>query len=172
MTTVLAAGRKSRFGNPQLVFVVDEEFADAVSRTRWSSTHYGYLESVEPGTQNKLWLHRFVWSLRHGRCPRLLDHINGVKWDCRLSNLRPATHSLNSRNRRVRRVVDLPRGVGIRSGRGRFYPKRYTARISISGKHITLGYFETVELASEAYQSAYEKVCALESEQAAKETTA
>lgn len=169
---VAASGRNSRFGNPQLLFVVDAEFADSVSRTRWSSTSYGYLESVEPGTKKKLSLHRFVWLLKHGWCPDILDHINGVRWDCRISNLRPATRSLNSRNRIVRRVIDLPRGVTIRRSAAAFSATRYRARIRLNGKQIELGCFPTAELASECYQNACRWISSIESEQAKKEAIA
>ena len=160
--------RRSRFGNPQLFFVVDAEFADSVSRSRWSNT-CGYLESFCPDTKRRLKLHRFVWSLAHGSCPRILDHINGVRWDCRLSNLRPATSSLNARNRRVHRASGLPRGVGQRVGKWRNTPKRFYARIRIGGKQKFLGYYETPWEAAQAYELAAVKVSEIESMQAAME---
>jgi hypothetical protein len=161
--------RKSRFGAHQLFFVVDAEFAEQVSRMRWSKTAYGYLESICPETKKRLWLHRYVWTLAHGWHSPILDHISGVRWDCRLSNLRPATRSLNSRNRRVRRKYSLPRGVGLRTGSARTGPKPYYARIRIGGKQIVLGYFRSPEEAGAAYKSAYDSVSSLESAIAAKE---
>lgn len=166
---VKPAGRLSRFGNPQLLFVVDEDVRDQVFRTRWSSTRYGYLESFEPGTKQRLWLHRFVWFLKHGWCPKIIDHINGVRWDCRIENLRPATSSLNSRNRRVRRQHDLPRGVCVRAGKWAQARKRFYARIRINGKLVTLGYYESASLASEAYEAECKRVSEIESQQAKQE---
>ena len=161
--------RKSRFGTHQLFFVVDAEFAEKVSRMRWSRTGCGYLESVCPDTKRRLWLHRYVWELTHGWYPKILDHINGVRWDCRLSNLRPATASLNSRNRRVRRKHDLPRGVGVRNRPSGAGTKRYYARIRMDGKHVLLGYYASPEEAGAAYECASETVSSIESSIAEKE---
>jgi hypothetical protein len=161
--------RKSRFGTHQLFFVVDAEFAEQVSRMRWSKTSSGYLESFCPDTKKRLWLHRYVWSLTHGWYPPILDHINGVRWDCRVANLRPATSSLNSRNRRVRRKHDLPRGVGVRCRLASVGSKRFYARIRLSGKQVTLGYFSTPEEAGVAYEEACRNVSLIESSIASKE---
>jgi hypothetical protein len=42
---------------------------------------------------------RIVWKLVHGYDPIEIDHINRVKTDNRLTNLREATRSINCRNR-------------------------------------------------------------------------
>src|SRR5690348_8622850 len=48
--------------------------------------------------------HRLVWLHVYGEWPiAYLDHINGVRDDNRLINLRPATHSQNKANSRCRR---------------------------------------------------------------------
>lgn len=42
---------------------------------------------------------RIIWKLIHGYDPVEIDHINRIKTDNRLSNLREATRSINCRNR-------------------------------------------------------------------------
>ena len=47
--------------------------------------------------------HRIIWTLLHGPIPTgmQIDHINGVRTDNRLTNLRLVTPSMNSRNMRL-----------------------------------------------------------------------
>ncbi len=44
--------------------------------------------------------HRVAWKLTHGTDPDQIDHINGVRTDNRLENLRDVTLAENTRNRR------------------------------------------------------------------------
>ena len=44
-------------------------------------------------------LHRVAWALVYGRFPQQIDHINGIKTDNRLENLREVTVSENLANR-------------------------------------------------------------------------
>ena len=161
--------RTSWKGRRQLLFLVDGEMAQHVSQHVWSLNSHGYLES-EVGDGKRMRLHRFVWQCAYGVLPKLLDHINGVRWDCRLCNLRPATSALNTRNRRVARKYDLPRGVGLRCGPDRNGPRPYYARIRFEGKKHVLGYFATPEAAAAAYDEACRRISSIESAAAEKET--
>jgi len=44
-------------------------------------------------------LHCMAWALVYGRFPRQIDHLNGIKTDNRLANLREVTTSENDQNR-------------------------------------------------------------------------
>jgi hypothetical protein len=97
--------------------------------------------------------HRLAWLYVTGNEPRhQIDHINGVKNDNRLANLREATHSQNQFNT-SKRVTEskLPRGV-TESNNG------YQARIGYGTKRIYLGYFKCPAAASFAYQIAADKM--------------
>ena len=101
---------------------------------------------------NKKYLaHRVIWAVVHGQWPtNQIDHINGVRDDNRLCNLRAATYSQNSKNSAVRK--DNKSGFpGVH-----WVPRvdRWSARISVKGKWVMLGYFKKFDDAVAARKSA------------------
>jgi hypothetical protein len=46
--------------------------------------------------------HRIVWKMFNGDEPDFIDHINGVRSDNRIENLRPATKTINKLNESLR----------------------------------------------------------------------
>lgn len=112
----------------------------------------GYIRILVDG--KKHWAHHVAWAMYHGEwSPHLVDHKNHNKSDNRIENLRPATYSQNSQNKRVskRNKFGL-KGVTIRpSG-------RYTATICINRRNKVLGTFATKEEAAEAYNKAAAKI--------------
>lgn len=82
-----------------------------------------------------------------------VDHINGDVYDNRRSNLRPASHQQNMRNRKIHRNnTSGYKGVTWHSHR-----KKWWARIRINGKQTSLGMYATKEAAHEAYCKAAEE---------------
>ena len=94
--------------------------------------------------------HRLAWLYVHGTWPNQdIDHINGIPFDNRISNLRQATKSVNAQNRRTSSAgEDRLLGVAMLK---RDIPKRFTAAITRNGKKHFLGYFYTPEEAHQAY---------------------
>ena len=86
--------------------------------------------------------------MAHGTWPtHFLDHINGVRNDNRLCNLREATQAENVRNRGVQSdSVSQVKGV-----RWDARWRKWQARITVSRKQKHLGYFNTIEDAAAAY---------------------
>jgi hypothetical protein len=107
----------------------------------------GYFQVRVGGKQHLT--HRLIWLMVTGSMPKeQIDHINGIKSDNRLANLREATASENNRN--VRRRSDNASGFkGVSASGIRINP--YKAQIQLNGKNIYLGNFKTPELAYEAY---------------------
>lgn len=126
--------------------IIDDCFSEAVGALKWRLNTKGYLYTR---IKRKWWsLHRYVWMLKHGTVPRELDHINKVRTDCRIANLRPATRKMNvsgTGRRASRKRPDLPRGVSKHTK-----ADRYMARLG--SKY--LGIFHTPEEASAAYEAA------------------
>lgn len=94
--------------------------------------------------------HRLAWLHTHGAWPKYeIDHINGVKDDNRLINLRDVPRRINQQNQR--------RAIGGRTGLiGATFHRatgKYRARVWVDGRNISLGLYATPEEAHEAYVS-------------------
>jgi len=102
--------------------------------------HSGYLGiSIGP----KRWqAHRVAWALHHGDWPKdQVDHINGVRTDNRISNLREATNSQNGKNLGLSKAnTSGVKGVSFEK-----YTNRWKATIRVEGKSISLGRFGSIE---------------------------
>ena len=95
--------------------------------------------------------HRCAWAWVHGEWPNgQIDHINGVRSDNRLSNLRIVDNSENQKNAKLR--SDNSSGCpGVMFDRNQ---KKWTAKIHERGKRIWLGSFEQLSDAINARKQA------------------
>ena len=96
---------------------------------------FGYMMLPNKGG-SPLRVHRVIWELEVGKIPKgyQIDHINGVKHDNRLTNLRLATNQENSRNR----VVGELTNIDIRGS-------SYRVKLCINYKTITVGTYKSLE---------------------------
>lgn len=95
--------------------------------------------------------HRLIWLVVTGEWPKEhIDHIDGNGANNRWANLREATHSQNLCNTPLRKTNQSGyKGVIF------FKPKqKWRASLQLKGKTHHLGYFETPQEASAAYQRA------------------
>lgn len=97
--------------------------------------------------------HRLAWQHYYGDLPpNYIDHINRVKTDNRIANLREADKSQNAQNTSVRADNKTGfRGV-VRQG------AKFSAKIMFSGRQISLGTFKTAKEASEFYEAVAAKL--------------
>lgn len=94
--------------------------------------------------------HRLAWLYVHGHFPKYIDHINRIKTDNRLINLRSVTHSQNHEN-----VMTRKDNTSGHKGVHFYKPyQRWQVYINHEGKRYTLGYRDTFEEAVQAYQEA------------------
>ena len=143
-------GRETKWGGFAPAFVVNPEVADEVFKYSWVSVSGGrYLAAGIAGKM--VMLHRYVFFLTHGYCPKIVDHINRNRYDNRIENLRAADPSLSNLNRNHRRGkyppgVSKPKWGGV----NRTLPFQATKSRSINGKRktVSLGYYATVDEAS------------------------
>lgn len=99
----------------------------------------------------KMPAHRIAWALFYGEWPRgMIDHINGVRTDNRLENIRDVTLSENARNS-SRSTKNTSGHTGV-SWEGR--SKRWRAYIRENRKTVGLGYFRNIDDALKARKKA------------------
>lgn len=104
----------------------------------------GYIFCKIQKDKKRFWVkaHQLAWYLSTGEVPMVVDHINRVKNDNRLCNLRNITVQQNQFNR---------------GAKGCYWNKRdeiWLARIKLNGRIIHLGSFTNEEEAHQAYLEA------------------
>jgi hypothetical protein len=94
--------------------------------------------------------HRLAWLYVYGEWPKYeIDHINGIKNDNRIANLRDIPRARNAENMRTPRRNNKSGLLGVTSPSG--LDKKFTASICVAGKDIKLGRFDNAEDAHELY---------------------
>lgn len=109
----------------------------------------GYLRIM---VDNRSYLaHRLVWLYVYGRWPAdQLDHINGVRSENRIANLREATSAENNQNRAISsNNTSRHQGIYWNSFAGKWH-----AQIMLAGRMHHIGLFKKIEDAVSARRSA------------------
>ena len=83
--------------------------------------------------------HRLVFLMFNGFLPNQIDHINLIKHDNRIKNLRESTISQNAWNTKPK---NQHKNVGWHK-----YIKKWQVQLKVNGKCHHFGYYEDVELA-------------------------
>lgn len=93
--------------------------------------------------------HHLVWLLHMNYLPRELDHINCVRDDNRIENLRECTRFENMQNRRFPAKTNRLGLLGVTK-----HYNKFRAAITKNGVKTYLGLFDTAESAHAAYMAA------------------
>lgn len=124
--------------------IVDKEFKHLLDGC-WIDKHLGYVWKYV-GTRSAKKLHRIIMAISLGRDLKdneYIDHINGIRHDNRLCNLRIANPSQNMMNQ-------TRPGKGIRITK----EGNWQARIQFNKKSFCLGTFENRKDAVNSYNEA------------------
>lgn len=126
--------------------LIDDEDIIKVCGHDWSKHSGGYAYGY---VNNKsVLLHRFLMPLQE------VDHINRDKLDNRRCNLRYVTRAENNYNQPLR----IDNTSGFKGIRWQETHKAWRARTIVNGKEIHLGYFQKLEDAIIARESAERKI--------------
>lgn len=113
----------------------------AGSFDKFNGYHFIRINKIKYGS------HRLAFLYMDGFMPDMVDHKNQIKDDNKWLNLRSCTNQQNQYNKSLQKNNKTGfKGVS-------FCKKnhRYRAQTRLNGVNKTIGYFETAELASEAY---------------------
>lgn len=119
----------------------------AIDTVAGSKMDIGYIRIVIDG--KAYMAHRLVWLYLHGSLPELyIDHINGIRDDNRVSNLREVSRTTNNQNRTCLNRNNSSGKMGVdflkRSN-------KFRARLRVDGKEMHLGLFATESEAVEVW---------------------
>lgn len=82
--------------------------------------------------------HRLIFLYHYGYIPETIDHINGIRCDNRIENLRPATHNQQMHNKKMTPLnTSGIKGVSFYNSNKRWYGK-----VSVGGKDMRKCFFE------------------------------
>ena len=96
-------------------------------------------------------LHRLIWLYHYGLFPtNQIDHINGIKNDNRIDNLREANNSQNNANK-PKRLNCSSKFKGVSWAKRE---QKWRVRIRINWKEKYLGFYHEESAAAEAYNEA------------------
>lgn len=87
--------------------VINRKWNREYPGTMDKSTGYVYVFVFFRGERFRLWKHRLVFFLVYHRFPKEIDHLNGIKTDNRIENLREVSHSENEANK-LRKWIKNP----------------------------------------------------------------
>lgn len=98
--------------------------------------------------------HRLAWLLHYGEWPSDdIDHVNGVRHDNRMDNLRTVKHADNLKNK----CIQKNNTSGVNGVSWSKAAKKWLAQISFNGMRENLGFFPNIEGAIAARKAAEEK---------------
>lgn len=138
------------------MFLYDGETGNLISKSstgsRWKAgrvvggvNDLGYV-TVSVGGK-RLGAHRVVWAIYYGHWPlNDIDHIDGVRSNNRIDNLRDVSAETNLQNRRLPQRNNKSGLLGVSPNR-----KRFSASIKVDGVKHHLGTYDTPEEAHKVY---------------------
>lgn len=96
-------------------------------------------------------MHRVIYHMFHGHCPKYIDHKDRDRYNSRIENLRETTSKQNNMNMSKTKCKTYSKYKGVSFNKNKGY---WTGAIMLDGKSIHLGYFPSEIGAAYAYNLA------------------
>lgn len=142
MTSFTIKGLEAHISPEDQAYITD--WAWSVHRTGHSVYLRGYQRGIRNSCKNPQYLHRLIMNAPPGLD---VDHINGNGLDNRRQNLRLCTRSQNNANRHR----SQSKSTGVKGVHFEKCTGKWRAEIHCDGKRHTLGRFDCLEAAANAY---------------------
>ena len=134
-------------------------FSSEMYAKTWNTKYAGKIAKGVSNGYNSIrvidyvyWAHRLAWLYTNGHWPTgEIDHINGIRLDNRLVNLRDVSRSTNQQNLKTRVGPNKTLPLGVCKIHRDNLRRPYKAALTISGVTKHLGYFASAEEAHAAY---------------------
>jgi hypothetical protein len=94
--------------------------------------------------------HRIVFLYCHGYLPEVIDHINGIRHDNRVENLRLANKEENCLNSKMPKN----NSSGFKNVSWSKVANKWTVQMTVNKKYTNFGYYKDIELADLVAQEA------------------
>jgi hypothetical protein len=146
--------------------VLREKFDYIDGNLIWKKSQYGLAAGAKAGTimkrgyvivgvnSTRYYAHRLVWIWHYGEIQtEMIDHINGLRHDNKIENLRQATRSQNFQNRKI----SSANTSGIKGVCFCKTKKMWIAKVQLDKKVVFCKYFHAKEDAAIAYQTESKK---------------
>lgn len=153
--------RRSRIELTSDVLKSRLSYSESTGIFRWKSSEEvagtvnasGYIMITIMGKSYRA--HRLAWLYTHGRWPNeQIDHINNIRDDNRIVNLREATHGENMKNM----TMSKANTSGVKGVSWCKVMKKWFAYVGNSNQRIKVGYFNDIESAEIAVKKTREKL--------------
>ena len=132
--------------------IVDDDRYEELSKFKWSLNSVGYVVRsiwlTEFKKNQPVLMHREIMGLCRGD-KRHCDHINHLRYDNRVENLRLCNNLQNCHNSTPR--IGTSKYKGVQQNK---YSLNWISGIKVNGKHISLGTYRNEKDAALAYDKA------------------
>lgn len=137
-----------RYENGKLYWIKRKSNRVKIGDEAGSIDSHGYTQLKIDGKSRLA--HQIIWLMFNDKLPEQLDHINRIRTDNRIENLRPATNMTNQHNAGIRKDnTSGYTGITFKKSTG-----QWNVRIQTAGERYNIGTYDDLTNAIDAHNIA------------------